>query len=83
MKKRYGFILVILLFVCISAAAADVQIDATHFPDTNFRAAVSAAYDEDRNGILSNEEIENAEYGDFADKGIFSLQGIEYFTKMR
>jgi hypothetical protein len=38
-------------------AADGVEINATNFPDANFRSYVSDNFDKDKNGFLSNEEI--------------------------
>lgn len=90
-----------LLFAAVMAAvtltagitvyAAPVAINATNFPDENFRTIVSMECDEDEDGYLSDSELsgvtlfsvtgylydldENAE--------IESIKGIEYFTNLR
>ena len=64
-----------------SVKGADgVPIDEEHFPDEVFRSYVSESFDNDRNGSLSDEEINmiyivSVDYSETAD-----LTGIEYFT---
>lgn len=65
----------------VIANAGDVAIDATNFPDANFRAYVQSEFDKDGSGILSQAEIDSAEIIDCADRAIASLKGIELFTK--
>ncbi len=62
MKKTAGFlILVAALFLLTSAALAeDIPVDAAHFPDENFRTYVAENFDQDGNGVLSENERDNA-----------------------
>lgn len=66
-----------------SHAAGSVAIDEAHFPDATFRAYVSAQYDTDHDGTLSEEEAAKAEAVIQSDKGISSLKGIEYFPNLK
>ena len=58
-----------------------VEINATNFPDENFRNhLLSQDYGED--GILTEEEIEAVKNLNLSKKGIKDLTGIEYFTAL-
>ncbi|MBQ3347530.1 MAG: hypothetical protein IJG39_10625, partial [Synergistaceae bacterium] len=63
-----------------SGAWADVEINATNFPDDTFRSYVSSNFDTDDNGVLSDSEIEGVTTIDVNYSGVSSLQGVEYFT---
>ena len=52
------------------SAASGVEINATNFPDENFREVVEIRYDEDRDGILSESEIKYAEDLQFAEGAV-------------
>ena len=59
----------------------EIPIDEAHFPDENFRESISNRIDKDKNGMLSESELEVTEiYVSF--RGISNLKGIEYFTKL-
>ena|GEM_PF-1462702 len=64
-------------------SAGNVRINANTFPDPNFRAYVSEAFDGDKNGLLDGDEILVARniYAD--NRNIYSLDGIEYLTELR
>ena len=67
----------------VSAFAADgVAVNAATFPDENFRKYVSANFDTDSNGVLSDSEIEAATFVDISRNNISSLKGIEYLTAL-
>ena len=57
-------------------------IDASSFPDENFRAYVSYYCDTDGNGYLSEEEIQNVRSIAIDSSDITSLNGIEHFTNL-
>ncbi len=61
--------------------AGEVAIDATNFPDPNFRDFVKQ-YDTDNNGSFSDAEIASVTKIEFIYKGVESAQGIEYFTAL-
>ncbi len=66
------------------SAATGVPIDEAHFPDPNFRAVVaSATYDKDRNGYLSQTEIEHTWNLHCENSDIYSIKGVEYFTDIK
>ena len=61
--------------------SADIAIDATHFPDENFRAwLLSQDYGQD--GKLTQEEIDGITEINVSVKGIADLTGIELFTNL-
>ena len=64
-------------------AAADVDINATNFPDKIFRKYVSDNIDKDKDGKLSEKEISACEKIDCSGKEISSLKGIEFFTALK
>ncbi len=64
------------------AYAVDVAIDATNFPDANFRAHVED-YDLDSDGVLSQAEADAVTSMDVQGESIADLTGIEYFTQLR
>ncbi len=66
-----------------SAAEDEIPINEAHFPDWSFRGHVSGFFDTDKNGSLSEEEIENATVIDCSDGFAESLEGIEYLTNLR
>ena len=69
---------------CIRCGANDSRlfIDASHFPDANFRAYISARFDKDGDGILSASEIANVKSIACGKRNISSLAGIEYFPAL-
>ena len=86
-KRIISLCLALVLLLCLlpaaaptAAAAGDVAINETNFPDDIFRSYVSEIFDQNGDGILSPDEIENAISIDCSWKGISSLKGIEYFT---
>ncbi len=58
-----------------------VEINATNFPDDNFRSYVSN-FDTDSNGVLSDTEIANVTFINVNSMSISSLKGIEYLTAL-
>ncbi len=59
-----------------------IAIDATNFPDENFRTYVSSNCDTDKDTYLSDDEIAAVKEIDVSGKSIASLKGIEYFTAL-
>ena len=67
----------------VFAASSDIKIDATHFPDKNFRAVISGRdYDKDGNGYLSVKERESVINVHCENSNVYSIQGIEYFPNL-
>ncbi|MBO4391462.1 MAG: S-layer homology domain-containing protein [Lachnospiraceae bacterium] len=60
-----------------------VSINATTFPDPNFRAAVYESLDLDHNWVLDSQEIIYARNIWCDSRGIKSLKGIEYLKELR
>ena len=80
--KRILF-LILALVAMAPPAVAQVQINATNFPDANFRSYVSdATVDLNQDGYLSDEEINKKRYIYVQEHNITSLKGIEFFTKL-
>ena len=61
--------------------SGEVAINATNFPDANFRTYVSQ-FDKDNSGGLSTSEISAVTEIDCSSKSISDLTGIEYFTAL-
>ena len=59
---------------------ARIPVDSTHFPDPAFLQYVSEIIDISGDDYLSEDEIEFVTYMDVSDRGIRSLQGLEYFS---
>ena len=60
---------------------SDIVIDATNFPDENFRNyLLSQDYGQD--GVLTQEEIAGITYMDVSEREISDLTGIKYFTAL-
>ncbi len=58
-----------------------VAINEENFPDAKFRSILSdSSYDNDQNGVLSDEEIGAITYLRYSSQGFTSLKGVEYFT---
>ena len=81
MKKLTGIICCLLMLLLCACATADTEISETNFPDANFREFVKA-FDTDGNNVLDDAEIAAVTEMDCSEKGIASLKGIEYFTKL-
>ena len=64
------------------ADSGDVEINNTNFPDENFRTYVSGNFDKDKNGSLSQSEIDAVNYIKINNKKIADMSGIEYFTAL-
>ena len=59
------------------------KIDENSFPDENFRTYLANNnIDSNGDGYLTDTEVANQTYMDLSDKGITSLKGIEFFTKL-
>ena len=62
-------------------AFADVRINATNFPDANFRAYL-LEQDYGRDGVITDEEIARNDDIDVRGMNISTLEGIQYFTAL-
>ena len=66
---------------CSITVSSGIKIDATNFPDKNFRDYLLAqSYGSD--GYLTDSEIKNVNWIDVDEKEISSLKGIELFTAL-
>ncbi len=61
--------------------ATGIAINATNFPDANFRNYL-LAQDYGKDGVLTEEEIENLKSLDVKEMSIADLTGIEHFTAL-
>lgn len=85
MKKTVLFVITLLmisLFIEAAFAAGDVKINATNFPDAVFRNYVSEKCDKNKNGTLSQTEIEKTTELNISNADIKDLTGIEHFTNL-
>ncbi len=79
MRRIFTYLLFLLLPPL--ALQAQVAIDATNFPDNNFRTYV-ATFDTDGDGTLSQTEIKKVNSINVENKSIAKLHGIEFFTEL-
>lgn len=63
-------------------AASEIKINASTFPDANFRSYVSSMFDKDNSGGLSSSEISAAKEINVSGKNITQLNGLQYFTSL-
>ena len=77
-----GFEFDIGVTLITGSTPSGICINKTNFPDPVFRAYVSENFDTDHNGYLSDTEIALIRTVSVPDRGIASLDGIEYFTDM-
>lgn len=82
MKKGLLLSILILLTFLSVTAAADVIINDKVFPDANFQQYLKKEIDKNKDGKLSNAEINNTTWIECAEKSIGSLAGIEIFTNL-
>ena len=77
MKK----ILLILITVLTAslAAQADVTINATNFPDANFRSYLMSEYP---NGVITTAELNSRTTLEVNNKSISNMKGVEYFVAL-
>lgn len=66
----------------LMASEENIAINEENFEDAAFRECVTA-YDNDKDGYLSPEEISAVVFMPLAIRGIGSLKGIEYFSSLR
>lgn len=74
------FLALMMLFIMVSCACADVEISAANFPDNNFRACIRRICDYDSDGMLTDDDLAFPGYMDVSSQDISSLKGIELFT---
>ena len=83
MKQRLLSLFIALLGLAAGAQAASVTINATNFPDANFRTYVSDNFDSDMDGYLSDAEIAAVTKINVSFKSISNLTGIAFFTALQ
>ncbi len=91
MKKLLALLLALAMIISIlpaalaadnpAAAAGDVAVNETNFPDANFRAWVSSNVDKDNNGWLSDTE-RSIDRLSCTEKNVASLEGVNFFQKL-
>ncbi len=64
---------------CVSANGS-LHVCENNFPDANFRSGIEDNFE---SAYLSQTDAQNETYFDFMDRGILSLQGIEYFINLK
>jgi len=77
-----SFVVRVFQPVPVTAAPYDVAINATNFPDPNFREYIEGA-DENGDGVLSQAERDNVTIILCTLQGITNFKGIEHFTKVK
>ena len=75
------FLSLAVLALLLTSAKADVAINATNFPDENFRAQVKDYFDSDDDDIISDEEME-ANGGHLTFDRVSNLKGIELLSSI-
>ena len=89
-KKKSTLIAILMsVLLCLSlmpitafAEPGDVAIDATNFPDANFRTYVSTNFDRNDDGILSQSELDAVREIKVTYNHIATLKGVEHFKKL-
>ncbi|GAB2023233.1 hypothetical protein RyT2_23080 [Pseudolactococcus yaeyamensis] len=61
---------------------AGIAIDATNFPDANFRSYILSNLDKDTDNVLSPTEIATVIYLNLSGRSISDLTGIKFFTNL-
>ena len=88
-ERRIAMLLAIMMLIMnlivspVWAGPGDITINATNFPDKNFRDYVSTKLDTDHNGSLDGTEITKATSIYVPKQNIADLTGIEYFTALQ
>ena len=91
-KRIMGFFLALVMFIgCLplnpiaSYANGDVEINEKNFPDENFRDFIDFFIDEDNNGFLNHEELDQIDQLPLNGGSIkfTNLKGIEYFKNLK
>ena len=82
MKKWIGFCLCLLLTSLCAAGLADVVLNASNFPDTNFRDYLSSMLGKEDGDTITDEEIAGLTEIRMIDKNISDLTGIGYFHNL-
>ena len=83
MKKLLLLHLLLAMFFGVQTVKADVVLNATNFPDDNFRTYISTLTGVSVGGMISNATLASVTWFSVSYKEISSLQGIEYFTELK
>lgn len=89
MRKVLSLFMTIVVLFSLTAgidfsayAVTEVEINETNFPDISFREYIKENYDYNKNGVLSENEISQADYVNIYDKPVTTFQGVEYLTSL-
>lgn len=82
MKKILLLNLFLAMFLGVQTVKADVVLNATNFPDDNFRTYISNLTGVRVGSTISDAKLASVNKISAIDKDISSMQGIEYFTKL-
>lgn len=82
MKKLLLLNLFLAMFFGARTVKADVVLNATNFPDDNFRTYISNLTGVRVGSTISDAKLASVNKISAIDKDISSMQGIEYFTKL-
>ncbi len=69
-------------FTVTQVSANDPASENVYLPDAKFAAYLVSQFDTDRNGRISKTEAKAVKSINCSDKGIASLEGIQYFTEL-
>lgn len=69
--------------IIVSSSDGYVPINGNTFPDNVFRSYISTYYDEDKDGVLSPEEINKCTTVYVPNSSVSSLIGLEYLTSLK
>lgn len=84
MRKTFVVILCLIMLMAFSpeACRADVKIDEENFPDRTFRS-VMFMYDTDRDGTLSEDEINSIKRLYLSGLGISDIKGVGHLKALQ
>ncbi len=90
-KKMFAWVLTGAMIMSVAPNVAvladtteigEIEINETNFPDSNLRQAVTDDVDRDKNGKISEKEIQWLTTAYWFDRDIENIKGIEYFTEL-
>ena len=82
-RDYYDYYLVIFTLNVEFIPEGSIVINASNFPDPNFRAYVKANFDKDNDNFLSESEREAVIEIDVEKKNIETLEGIKFFPNLK
>ena len=85
MKRYYALFVFAVMGMALIATPgfADVGINSSTFPDEAFRNYISSVFDQDGDGIITDDEIANITVIEPVGLGVKNVKGIEYFTALQ